>query len=311
MKITQLPLIVRSSSVFVFLSISIFAFEASSFQNHNSHNLQVEVFKGDVATVNSYIFSNDKSLIVMDVQRATSEAKKLAEVIQSKKLPLTHILISHGHPDHYIGMDWLHKEFPKAKIVVANSGIKQDIKNFSTWMERVGWLDAEPTLKPKSMENPNGFDYDTNIQVLSGNTLSLNGGGTLELNSNYKASESEHPTTVYSKDLNAFFMSDFGYNKVHLWMGTGVTKQHIANWRSQLEVFRSQYSKLNPRVYPGHGDVADITLFDAIIQYIDNFSKVTAETKSKEEGMKKMVGLYPDFKEAEFLLKYSIDNHVK
>ena len=285
--------------------------ESMTSSNEKMNNLQVEVFKGDIATVNSYIFSNGKSIIVMDVQRATSEAKKLAEVIKSKKLPLTHILISHGHPDHYIGMDWLLKEFPDVKIVVADEGIKQDIKGFSTWMESVGWLDEEPTLKPKSGINPNGFDYDNNINVLSENTFTLDGGGMLELNTNYEPAESEHITTVYNKDLNALFTSDFGYNGVHLWMGTGVTKQHIENWKAQLESFKLEYADISPTVYPGHGDPTDVKLFDTLIQYIDDFNRVISESDSKEEAEGKMKSLYPNFKEADFLLKYSVDNHLK
>jgi glyoxylase-like metal-dependent hydrolase (beta-lactamase superfamily II) len=294
----------------VLISILIFVCGALKAEE-TAYNFDVEVFKGDVASVNSYIFSNGKSLIVMDAQGATSEAKKLAEVIKLKNLPLTHILISHGHSDHYIGMDWLHKEFPEAKIVVATADIKKDIKGDSSWMESEGWFDEEPNLKPKSAINPNGFDYDSNIHILTSNKLSLSGGGTLELKANYKPSESEHPTTVYSKDLNALFISDFGYNDVHLWMGTGVTAQHIANWKSELEVFKSQYAKLNPQVFPGHGNPADIKLFDVIIQYIDDFNRITSVAKSKEEAMKKMITLYPDYKEADFLLKYSVDNHVK
>ena len=34
--------------------------------------------------MNSFIFSNGKSLIVMDVQRKTYEAKKLADIIKAK-----------------------------------------------------------------------------------------------------------------------------------------------------------------------------------------------------------------------------------
>ena len=116
-------------------------------------------------------------------------------------------------------------------------------------MESVGWLDAEPALMPKTEKNPDGFDYDNNIHVLSESTFTLDGGGTLELSTNYSPSESEHITTVYSKDMNAFFTSDFGYNGVHLWMGTGVTDQHIDNWRAQLETFKSQYVRGNLKMY--------------------------------------------------------------
>ena len=149
------------------LAIVILLFSTFS-QSQAAGKIEVGVYKGDVATVNSYIFSNGVSLVVMDVQRATSEAKKLGKDIKAKNLPLTHILISHGHPDHYIGMDWLLKEFPDAKIVVANKDIKQDIIGFSTWMESVGWLDAEPTLKPKSEKNPTVSIMRTTSPFLTG-----------------------------------------------------------------------------------------------------------------------------------------------
>ena len=280
-------------------------------QPQAAEQIQVDIYNGEIATVNSYIFSNGKSLIVMDVQRATSEAKKLAEVIKAKGLPLTHILVSHGHPDHYTGMDWLTKEFPAAQIVVATEEVKQDIIGFSTWMESVGWLDAEPTLKPKSSKNPNGFDYENNITVLEGDTLEFDGGGALKLETNYKPTESDHATTIYIEDMNALFASDFGYNGLHLWMGAGVTDQHIQNWKEQLIVFGEKYGDVNPTVYPGHGDPTDLNVFSDMVEYIDDFQRVTATATSKEEAMAEMEKLYPDYKEADFLLKNSVDFHVQ
>jgi hypothetical protein len=50
--------------------------------------------------------------------------------------------------------------------MVASREIRDDIIGFSQWMESVGWLDAEPTMKPKSNRNPDGFDYAGIIQVL-------------------------------------------------------------------------------------------------------------------------------------------------
>ncbi|WP_164660224.1 MBL fold metallo-hydrolase [Tropicibacter sp. Alg240-R139] len=272
--------------------------------------ISVDVFKGEVATVNSYIFSNGESLVVMDVQRATSEAKKLAEVIKAKDLPLTHILVSHGHPDHYIGMDWLLKEFPDAKVVVGSKGIKKDIIGFSTYMESIGWLDQEPTLKPKSETNPEGFDYEANVHVLDGDKLELEGGGTLTLQVHSEPTESENLTTIYVEDINGLFTADFGYNKVHLWMGAGVTDAHIDNWRAQLVEFQDEYEDESPTVYPGHGDPTDMALFAELIQYIDDFKRVTANATSREEAMAEMEKLYPEYGEAGFLLKNSVDFHV-
>jgi len=280
-----------------------------------STQLHVEVYKGEFASVNSFIFSNGKSLVIMDVQRKSSEAEKLANLVRSKNLPLTYIIISHGHTDHFTGMALFHAEFPQAKIVVASEDIRRDIKEYAMYMDRGGATGAEPALdpalRPRSLENPTGFDYERTIQVLPGSSLTLDGGGTLELTSNYPPTEAKHMTTVYSKELNALFVSDLGYNHVHAWMGDDISRRRIATWRAQLVQLKANYLPLNPKVYPGHGDPTDMSLFDRMIRYIDAFLRVTSRAGSREEAMQEMESLYPGYREADFFLKYSIENHVR
>jgi glyoxylase-like metal-dependent hydrolase (beta-lactamase superfamily II) len=220
----------------------------------DASRLQVEIYQGNFASVNSFIFSNGRSLLVLDTQRKTAEARKLAAIIESKHLPLQYILISHGHTDHFTGMAWLQHEFPSARIVVANEDIKRDIKGYAIYMDSGGQTGAEPALdpalKPKSAANPSGFDYEHDIEVLSSNSLTLDGGGTLELTTDYPPTEAPHMTTVYSKDLNALFLADFGYNKVHLWMGDDITLERVAAWRAELLRIKAIYAPLHPIVYP-------------------------------------------------------------
>lgn len=278
-------------------------------------DLQVEVFKGGFATVNSFIFSNGESMIVMDVQRKPDEARKLAEIVRAKNLPLTHVFISHGHTDHFTGMDVFRKEFPQATIVVANEDIKRDVKAYAIYMDSGGETGAEPALepalKPKSAANPHGFDYENTINVLPGNTLTLDGGGTLEITTDYEPTEAPYMATVYSRDLNALFLADLGYNKVHLWMGDDISRERIANWRAALVKLRDEYRDRNPTVYPGHGDPTDMSIFGEMIQYIDDYMRITTEATSRDEAMTKMKALYPDYGESVFFLKYSVENHVK
>lgn len=278
-------------------------------------HLEVEAFAGGFATVNSFIFSNGRSLVVMDAQRKTAEARKLVELIKAKHLPLTHILISHGHTDHFTGMALLHQEFPQAQIVVASEAIKRDIKEYALYMDTGGQTGAEPALepalRPKSAGNPGGFDYENTIHVLPGNTLTLDGGGTLEITSDYRPAEAPHMATVYSKDLNALFLADFGYNKVHPWMGDDISRERIATWRAELLRIKDRYAQRSPTVYPGHGAPTDMTLLDDMVRYIDDFIRITSHARTRAEAMQQMRALYPAYGEADFFLKYSVENHVK
>ncbi|HRX38554.1 MAG TPA: MBL fold metallo-hydrolase [Parvularculaceae bacterium] len=277
--------------------------------------LKVAMYKGGFATVNSFIFSDGRSIIVLDAQRKPYEAEKLIELIKSVNLPVTHILISHGHTDHFTGMPWLMDAFPDAKVVVANEDIRKDIKDYAIYMDQGGATESEPILeprlKPKSPENPDGFDYESSIRILKSNKLKMKGGCTLTLETDYAPNEGRHMTTVYSKELNALFLSDLGYNHIHPWMGDDIDRARVISWRNELVRVRDKYAPLNPIIYPGHGDATDMSMFDEMIGYFDNFLHVTETATSREEAMMKMKELYPDYGEADFFLLYSIINHVQ
>jgi hypothetical protein len=172
----------------------------------------------------------------------------------------------------------------------------------------VGWLEKEPALKPLSVNNPDGFDYENNISVLPTSVLQLAGGAILELKSDYQAAECDHLTTIYSEDLNAFFANDFIYYGVHPWLA--VDKKNIAYWKTQLDTFRSLFADQNPTIYPGHGKPATITVFDEMKKYIEDFETIVAASKTRTEAMQKMKNLYPAHTQADFLLLYSVNAFI-
>ncbi len=277
--------------------------------------VKVEVYQGGFASVNSFLFTNGRSAVVLDVQRKAVEAQKFADLVKARGLPLTHILISHGHTDHFTGLALFHREFPAARIVVANEAIKRDIKAYAVYMDQGGATGAEPaldpSLRPKTPENPDGFDYENLIEVLPGSTLTIPGGGTLELTTDYRVAEAPNMTTVYSPDLNGLFLADFGYNRVHLWMGDDITLDRVAVWRSEMARIKARYAARRPVIYPGHGAPTDQSLFNTTIRYIDDYVRIVTSARSRSDAMRRMTAAYPGYREAGFFLKYSVENHVK
>jgi hypothetical protein len=270
-----------------------------------ANNIKLDIYHGIEASVNAYLFSDNQSMILVDSLRNSKEAKNLSGFIKTQNKPLIYILITHGHPDHYLGLNVLKQQFPNTRIVVTKQEIKNDIIGFSKWMESVGWLESEPEMKQKTDTNNYGFDYENNIEVLDANSLALAEGAILELNSNYPASECEHLTTIYNKELNAFFPNDFCYNGVHAWLA--VDKKNIAYWKTQLAQFKKELTATNPTIYPGHGKPSGIALFDEMKKYIEDFEETVAKSKTRTEAMKKIQELYPNHQQADFLLFHSIN----
>ncbi|MEI6457321.1 MAG: MBL fold metallo-hydrolase [Pseudomonadota bacterium] len=277
--------------------------------------VSVEVFKGRFASVNAYIVSNGSSLVIIDTLRKSEEAKELVARIASYNLPVTHVLVTHGHTDHFTGLPVMMAAFPAARVVVASEEIRKDIKSYAIYMDSFGATAAEPVLepalRPKSEANPAGFDYENNIHVLEGSSLPMVGGGVLQLTINYKPAEADHATTVYIPEANALFLGDFGYNRVHFWMGDDISRRDVLNWREELLNIKARYSLLKPVIFPGHGDPTDSSVFDVGVQYIDDFLRVTDSVRSREEAIREMKALYPGYGESNFFLKYSVENFVR
>ena len=273
----------------------------------NASDVQVEVFSAKAADVNSFIFFDSVGSLIVDTTRNSKEAMEVAKLARSHGVPKV-IFITHGHPDHYLGMGALKREFPDAKILVASQQVKDDIISFAKAAEQGHWLDDEPLMKPKSEKNPAGFDYQSEIQILGGNTLELPGGKKIEVMSDFPATEAAHETALFSKELNSLFASDLVYNGVHLWLARGVDQEALKNWQTQLKVLKTKYSPLKVKVYPGHGKPSSSEVFDTDLTYMNDFIAIVKKSSTQEEAKSQMANAYPTWANADFILSQSIKN---
>ena len=267
-------------------------------------NVTLEVFEAESEPINSFIIADDKSAILIDAQFTNKDATALAKRIKAKNVPLKYIFITHGHPDHYLGLGYLHKTFPQADIVVANQNIKSSIKGFTQFLESINDLSV-PEMKTSN------FDYDNLIQVLPSHKLSLDSGAQLFIQDDYLPTEAKYLSTLYSPDLNALFVSDLVYNQAHPWFGPPVTPESMRNWRHEVNRITVQWKDKEPTIYPGHGKQGTFEVFDNLIEYMDIFEFVVRTSSSKAEAKEKMKLLYPNYAQSEFYLTMSLDNLMK
>jgi glyoxylase-like metal-dependent hydrolase (beta-lactamase superfamily II) len=277
----------------------------------SASSLQLEVFSAKTANVNSFVFFDSKEATVIDTARTSKEALEVAKLLKSHGVAVTTIFVTHGHPDHYLGLGALKSEFPNAKILVATSEVKNDIIAFAQAAERGHWLDDEPLMLPKSEKHPSGFDYGAEIRVLNSDTLNLPGGEKLQIFSDFPPTEAQHETVLYSKNLKSLFASDLVYNQVHLWLGNGVDLRSIKNWQSKLTELKTKYSHSKIKVYPGHGEVTDPSIFDVDLKYINDFLAAIESAKSQDQAKSLIMNEYPGWQNTEFILVQSINNLFK
>jgi glyoxylase-like metal-dependent hydrolase (beta-lactamase superfamily II) len=273
-----------------------------------SHPLTVTRFAGATASVNSWIVSNGESALIIDALRSEDEASALADVVERSGASPWAVFVTHGHPDHYVGLRVLTERFPAIRVLVASRAVKDDIIAFSRWMEEAGWLDALPRLKIRSADHPDGFDYEGTIEILDGSRLDLPGGGFLEVETGYPAVEAAHMTTLHAPEAGLLFTADLIYNGVHAWLGQGVTRENAANWIRAVSDLKARFAGRTLLVHPGHGPAGHAELFDRMLVYLTDFLAAADASSSDAAMTQRLASLYPGHEQADFLLAYSVRN---
>jgi len=128
--------------------------------NAVSTSLSIQSFTSSEpgAWSNSYLISGATEAILFDVFMLRSDAKQIADGIMKTKKTLRTVMISHAHPDHFMGLDVITERFPEAQVV-STQNVATDIKTDGPWMFSMlqGKLGPEgPTrlMIPKALAEP-------------------------------------------------------------------------------------------------------------------------------------------------------------
>jgi glyoxylase-like metal-dependent hydrolase (beta-lactamase superfamily II) len=86
--------------------------------------------------VNSHIVETATELTIIDTQLALPFAEEVVAVVRDLGKPVARIIITHGHPDHFSGLQVVHAAFPDAPILA----IRETRDYMAEWAQPV--LDA-------------------------------------------------------------------------------------------------------------------------------------------------------------------------
>lgn len=237
---------------------------------------------------NSYLISGKSDAILFDVFMLHGDALQIADRITTSGTTLSKVMISHAHPDHFMGLDVITERFPNAQVV-STQNVVTDIKTDGPWMFSMlkGKLGAEGPRRlvvPEALAEP--------VLTLEGIKLQF---------VEFGEGESKHCAAVYIPELKSLLSADLVYNQAHLYL----QERHLESWLTRLNELETFAKDRVATIHPGHGKAAGLELIGQTRAYLRDFADATKSGDAKT-AEQQIVAKYPDYQVRQFLTAFSI-----
>ncbi|HXW16434.1 MAG TPA: MBL fold metallo-hydrolase [Terriglobia bacterium] len=253
-------------------------------------SLSIQCFTSSEAGAwsNSYLISGKSDAILFDVFMLASDAAQIADGIAKSAKTLKTVMISHAHPDHFMGLEVITERFPRAQVV-STANVVADIRQDGPWILSLlqGKLGAHG---PKRVVVP---------EILTEPVLNLEG-NKLEV-VEFGEGESKHNACVYLPELKALLLADLVYNNAHLYL----QERHLQSWLGRLDELEVYAKTRVTTIYPGHGAAGDLSLITQTRAYLRDFASAINSGDAKL-AEKQMLDKYPDYHVRQFLTAFTI-----
>lgn len=249
--------------------------------------LNIKVFNGGDTpggfAVNSTLIYGEKDAIILDAQFAQSSAHRLVAMITENGVKPSRIYISHFHPDHFLGLNVIKKEFPDIQVLSLPS-IANEINGafdfkIKYWGNEVLALDG---AKEKVEVTPYYEDY----MELEGERVEILGP---------LRGDSDDASALWIPSIKTLLAVDTVFSQAYVWIADAKTFDSRDEWFKVLDSLEA----LAPAVVvPGHSPSNDPKYFNpSNIQftrkYIQDFDEVWKNAETSDEIIEKMTAKYP------------------
>ena len=251
----------------------------------------------------STLFYGERDAILIDATQLLSDAHKMAAELILMRKNLTHIYVSHFHPDHHFGLGVLESAFPQAKIVALPSVVRDIVftstDKLDTWsIDRFGPDTPLETTIPIPMAEPR---------------LELEGEEILF--SDDWEGDSVNNSAVWMPSLKVLCATDIAFDDWNVWfIESGAERR--AKWRAALDRLKEFDARV---VIPGHGSEKTMRVLerasadesfeytsciDWTREYIDFYEEVYGSARSGAELAARIRERYPDVKGNDFAIEW-------
>jgi len=232
--------------------------------------------------ISSTLISGKRDAVLVDTAITIDQNQTLVEWIAASGKNLTTIYATHGHGDHFFGVNTIQKRFPKARLVATREVIAVMQKQASAPVVNAYWK----TRFPGQIDSTLGV-----ADELKGGVIELEGEQLMSVPLGH--TDTESTTCLHAPSIGLAVCGDAVYNDVHLHLGES-NAEGQKEWIAALDKVES----LNPvAVIAGHkrpGAPDTPNSIEETRKYIRNFGRIAADTETASELYEQMLAIYPD-----------------
>lgn len=235
---------------------------------------------GIFSPTTSTLITGATEAVLVDTQYLEPDVEAVIREIEASGKTLTTIFITHGHFDHYFGLEMLLARYPDARAVASSSVAAYIAKGIGAERDSA-----------KAFFGGKALDNSVVPEPLDGDVLRLD---TAELKIIDLEQADISPTSmVHIGSINAVITGDAIYNGVNPFLAMSGP----ADWPKWVASV-DQVAALNPTTViaghkaPARGD--DATCIDETRDYLTKFIEFFETSADSRELVQRMKALYPD-----------------
>jgi len=234
------------------------------------------------ATSNSLV-CGVRDAVLIDTPLTPDNAARVVDWIRAKGKNLTTIYITHGHGDHFFGLNTILAAFPNARAVTAAPIVDVATGQLSEQVMRF-WNAILPGEIPEHPVVPEALDGD--VIDLEGHELRI---------INVGQADTAPTGIVHIPSLDAVVAGDVVYNGIHQYLAETDHEKRM-RWIASIE----QLEALDPRILvaghrdPDARDDDPAAIIAGTKAYISDFERSLDESHSPQELVDRMMALHGD-----------------
>jgi glyoxylase-like metal-dependent hydrolase (beta-lactamase superfamily II) len=232
--------------------------------------------------ISSTLILGKRDAVLVDTAITIDQNQKIVDWIADSGKNLTTIYATHGHGDHFFGVNTIQKKFPKARFMATREVIAVMQKQASAPVVNGYW-------KPRF---PGQIDSTLVVaDELKGGVMELEGEQLVSVPLGH--TDTDNTTCLHASSIGLVVAGDSAYNDVHLHLGESNAETRKA-WIAALDTIES----LKPTaIVAGHkraGAVDTPNIIEETRKYIRDFDRIAANTQTASELYNQMLAIYPE-----------------